>query len=109
MKLKFSVIFERRSYIHGYHQSCYYGNITPCETTVTDNRFQKIVSDIDSIGSLCQNYTNRVPEKDCAHIEVFQNNYKQRPLQQAITMKSGYFNEVSGFFCVIPFGDITSV
>ena len=27
----------------------YYGNITPCETTVTDNRFQKIVSDIDSI------------------------------------------------------------
>ena len=29
----------------------YYGNITPCETTVTDNRFQKIVSDIDSIES----------------------------------------------------------
>ena len=27
----------------------YYGNITPCETTVTDNRFQKIVLDIDSI------------------------------------------------------------
>ena len=27
----------------------YYGNITPCETPVTDNRFQKIVSDIDSI------------------------------------------------------------
>ena len=27
----------------------YYGNITPCETTVPDNRFQKIVSDIDSI------------------------------------------------------------
>ena len=27
----------------------YYGNITPCETTVTDNRFQKIVSDIDTI------------------------------------------------------------
>ena len=26
-----------------------YGNITSCETTVTDNRFQKIVSDIDSI------------------------------------------------------------
>ena len=29
----------------------YYVNITPCETTVTDNRFQKIVSDIDSIES----------------------------------------------------------
>ena len=29
----------------------YYGNITPCETTVTDNRFQKIVSDIDGIES----------------------------------------------------------
>lgn len=29
----------------------YYGNITPCETTVTDNSFQKIVSDIDSIES----------------------------------------------------------
>ena len=29
----------------------YYGNITPCETNVTDNRFQKIVSDIDSIES----------------------------------------------------------
>ena len=27
----------------------YYGNITPCETPVTDNKFQKIVSDIDSI------------------------------------------------------------
>ena len=27
----------------------YYANITPCETTVPDNRFQKIVSDIDSI------------------------------------------------------------
>ena len=27
----------------------YYGNITPCETPVTDIRFQKIVSDIDSI------------------------------------------------------------
>ena len=27
----------------------YYGNITPCETSVPDNRFQKIVSDIDSI------------------------------------------------------------
>ena len=27
----------------------YYGNITPYETTVADNRFQKIVSDIDSI------------------------------------------------------------
>ena len=47
--------------------------------------------------------------KDCAHIEVFQNNYKQRLLQQAITMKSGYFNEVSGFFCVILFVGITSV
>jgi len=45
--------------------------------------------------------------KDCAHIEVFQNNYKQRLLQQAITMKSGYFNEVSGFFFVILFFDIT--
>ena len=29
----------------------YYGNITPCESTVPDNRFQKIVSDIDSIES----------------------------------------------------------
>ena len=29
----------------------YYGNITPCETIVTDNRFKKIVSDIDSIES----------------------------------------------------------
>ena len=27
----------------------YYGNITPCETSVPDNRFQKIVSDIDTI------------------------------------------------------------
>ena len=27
----------------------YYGNITPCETPVTDNRFQKIVTDIDNI------------------------------------------------------------
>lgn len=27
----------------------YYGNITPCETTAPDNRFQKIVTDIDSI------------------------------------------------------------
>lgn len=29
------------------------------------------------------NGKERVP-KECAHIEVFQNNYKQRPLQQAI-------------------------
>ena len=27
----------------------YYGNITPCETTVTDNRFIIITSDLDSI------------------------------------------------------------
>ena len=27
----------------------YYGNITPCETTVTDNRFKKITSGIDDI------------------------------------------------------------
>ena len=27
----------------------YYGNITPCETPTPDNKFQKIVSDIDTI------------------------------------------------------------
>ena len=48
-------------------------------------------------------------QKDCAHIEVFQNNYKQRLLQQAITMKSGYFNEVSGFFFVILFSILLSL
>ena len=29
----------------------YYGNITPCETTIPDNRFQKLVTNIDSIES----------------------------------------------------------
>ena len=27
----------------------YYGNITPCETPITDNRFKKITSDLDNI------------------------------------------------------------
>lgn len=27
----------------------YYGNITPCETTATDTRLQKILSDLDSL------------------------------------------------------------
>ena len=42
---------DRRETMKSILEQFYYGNITPCETTVTDNRFQKIVSDIDSIES----------------------------------------------------------
>ena len=42
---------DRREMMKSILEQFYYGNITPCETTVTDNRFQKIVSDIDSIES----------------------------------------------------------
>ena len=42
-----------------------YGNITPCETTVRDNRFQKIVSDIDSIeAEMLEKYPERKPLLD---------------------------------------------
>ena len=42
---------DRRDKMKSILEQFYYGNITSCETTVTDNRFQKIVSDIDSIES----------------------------------------------------------
>ena len=42
---------DRRDKMKSILEQFYYGNITPCETTITDNRFQKIVSDIDSIES----------------------------------------------------------
>ena len=42
---------DRRDKMKSILEQFYYGNITPCGTTVTDNRFQKIVSDIDSIES----------------------------------------------------------
>jgi len=42
---------DRRETMKSILEQFYYGNITPCETTITDNRFQKIVSDIDSIES----------------------------------------------------------
>ncbi len=42
---------DRRETMKSILEQFYYGNITPCETPVTDNRFQKIVSDIDSIES----------------------------------------------------------
>ena len=40
---------DMRDKMKGMIEQFYYGNITPCESTVTDNRFQKIVADIDSI------------------------------------------------------------
>ena len=40
---------DRRETMKSILEQFYYGNITPCETPVTDNRFQKIVSDIDTI------------------------------------------------------------
>ena len=40
---------DRRDKMKGIIEQFYYGNIMPCESTVTDNGFQKIVSDIDSI------------------------------------------------------------
>ena len=46
----------------------YYGNITPCETTVTDNRFQKIVLDIDSIeAEMLEKYPELKPLLDKYH------------------------------------------
>ena len=42
---------DRRETMKSILEQFYYGNITPCETTITDNRFQKNVSDIDSIES----------------------------------------------------------
>ena len=42
---------DRRDKMKSILEQFYYGNITPYETTVTDNRFQKIVSYIDSIES----------------------------------------------------------
>ena len=45
----FFMFADRKEMTKSISEQFYYSNITPCETTVTDNRFQKIVTDIDSI------------------------------------------------------------
>ena len=40
---------DRRDTMKSILEQFYYGNITPCETPITDNRFKKITSDLDNI------------------------------------------------------------
>ena len=45
----FFMFADRRDKMKSILEQFYYGNITPCETPITDNRFKKITSDLDNV------------------------------------------------------------
>ncbi|MBR3417148.1 MAG: relaxase/mobilization nuclease domain-containing protein [Oscillospiraceae bacterium] len=67
-----------------------------------------------TFGDDCQVVIATHTDRGHIHSHLLVNTYtltgrKLNDNKVTLTMKSGYFNEVSGFFCIILLGDITSV